>query len=73
MLGRTNDMELRIDRDGCNGYGNCVFAAPDVLDLNPETNIVELVRAATDSDRAALIEAAADCPVRALTVVDDRD
>lgn len=64
-------MKIQIDTKLCNGYGNCILAAPDVLDLDPNTNIVELIRPVRDSDRESLLEAIADCPVRALELIDD--
>jgi ferredoxin len=58
-----------IDETTCNGYGNCVLAAPDVFDLDPETNVaVVLDGHPVDGDAAALEEAEADCPVRAITL-----
>jgi ferredoxin len=63
-------MKIQIDTHLCNGYGNCIAAAPDVFDLDDE-NIVVLLRPVEPGDRESLIEAIADCPVRALALVDD--
>jgi ferredoxin len=60
-------VEVRIESDLCNGYGNCVVAAPDVFDIDPETNIAFLVDgqpAAGQED--AVEEAEQDCPVKAI-------
>ncbi|MBB4689568.1 ferredoxin [Amycolatopsis jiangsuensis] len=58
---------VEIDDKTCNGYGNCVVAAPDVFDLDPETNIAVLQPGhPTDEDDEAVEEAEADCPVRAI-------
>lgn len=58
---------VEVDVAVCNGYGNCAVAAPEVFDLDPDTNIV-LVKPGrpTDDDEDAVLEAVADCPVRAL-------
>lgn len=65
-------MKIEIDRETCNGYGNCVIAAPDVLDLEPDTNIAFVLDGhPVESDRAAILDAVADCPVQALRLVDD--
>lgn len=64
-------MKIQIDTKLCNGYGNCIMAAPEIFDLDPSTNIVEMIRSPHEADRDSLIEAIADCPVRALVLVDD--
>lgn len=64
-------MSLRVDIDEtlCNGYGNCVVAAPDVFDLDVGTNIAVVQPGhPVDGDGPALREAAADCPVRAIAL-----
>lgn len=58
---------IEIDEDTCNGYGNCVIAAPQVFDLDPETNAAVLLdRHPVEGDDEAVEEAAADCPVQAI-------
>ncbi|WP_406031961.1 ferredoxin [Nocardioides sp. NBC_00163] len=60
-------MNVTIDRQACNGYGNCLVAAPDVFDIDPETNVAVLLSGKPDAqDDAAVLEAVADCPARAL-------
>lgn len=56
---------IDIDQATCNGYGNCVLAAPEVFDLDLETNIA-IVREGHAEDDEAVLEAEADCPVRAI-------
>ncbi|QHE70769.1 ferredoxin [Rhodococcus sp. WAY2] len=60
---------IHIDTAACNGYGNCLVAAPDVFDLDPDTNIA-FTRPGhpTDADQDTLREAEADCPVRAIRI-----
>ena len=58
---------VEIDRETCNGYGNCVLAAPDVFDLDPDTNVAFVQDGhPVDADDSAVEEAEADCPVRAI-------
>ena len=60
---------VAIDGDTCNGYGNCVLAAPSVFDLDPDSNVAVLIDGRpVDADADAVEEAAADCPVRAITL-----
>jgi ferredoxin len=63
-------MKIEIDRKLCNGYGNCIAAAPDIFDLD-DLNIAVLLRDTDESDRAEAVEAVADCPVRALKIVEE--
>lgn len=55
---------VEVDDDVCNGYGNCVIAAPAVFDLDPDTNLAVVLENPTADD--AVLEAVADCPVRAI-------
>lgn len=58
---------VTIDEATCNGYGNCVLAAPEVFDLDPVTNIAVVLEGhPVDDDAGALEEAEMDCPVRAI-------
>ncbi|MDQ1105696.1 ferredoxin [Nocardioides zeae] len=60
-------VHIDIDREACNGYGNCVIAAPEVFDLEPGTSIAYVLPGhPTEADRDAVEEAVADCPVQAL-------
>jgi len=65
-------MKLLLDRSKCQGYGNCVIAAPDVFDVDDSGHVVLLI-AADDlpDDRIAEIkQAVRDCPVSALALED---
>ena len=58
---------IDIDESACNGYGNCVVAAPEVFDLDPVTGIATVIAGhPDDADDAAVAEAEADCPARAI-------
>lgn len=61
--------DLELDLGKCNGYGNCVFAAPDMFDLDLASNRPVLLQEEwTDGDRAALVAAVDDCPAGALVL-----
>ncbi|MFI9534358.1 ferredoxin [Nocardia fusca] len=62
---------VHIDTTTCNGYGNCLVAAPEVFDLDPDTNIAFTQPGRpTEADHSDILEAAADCPVRAIRIVE---
>jgi ferredoxin len=57
-----------IDSSLCIGYGACAELAPDVFTIGPEGNAN--VRIGSTDDPGAL-EAAATCPMDAITVVEE--
>lgn len=58
---------LELDLDKCNGYGNCVFAAPTMFELDLASNLPVLLKQEwSQADRADLAAAVADCPAAAL-------
>jgi ferredoxin len=60
---------VEINQETCNGYGNCIVAAPDVFDLDPDTNIAVLREGHPVADDDEMLEEAeADCPVRAIVL-----
>lgn len=62
-------LRIRIDRDLCVGFGDCVERAPEAFKLDDEglAVFVEPERIT----RAALLAACDACPVDAITVWDD--
>ena len=57
---------IEIDRELCYGFGDCVSTAPDVFELDDDEKAVVI-----DPNGAArddLVEAAANCPVMAITI-----
>jgi 3-phenylpropionate/trans-cinnamate dioxygenase ferredoxin reductase subunit len=60
--------KLTADLSLCQGYANCVVAAPDVYDIDDEGKVVLLKHAIDESDRARVEQAARSCPVNALVV-----
>jgi ferredoxin len=60
-------VHVSVDTSLCNGYGNCVVAAPAVFDLDESTNLAVVLHENPDGDdQDAALEAAADCPARAI-------
>ena len=65
---RVGDLVIRIDRDLCVGFADCITAAADAFVLDAE-GVVVFLRPETVA-RDVLLEACDVCPVDALTVWD---
>jgi ferredoxin len=66
-LSPKNRVHIEVDRGLCIGSGDCVDTAPDVFELDSEEKAVVI-----DPDGASvddIVQAAANCPVSAITVV----
>lgn len=66
-LSPENRVCIEVDRGLCIGSGDCVDTAPDVFELDLEEKAVVI-----DPDGASvddIVQAAANCPVSAITVV----
>jgi ferredoxin len=61
---------LKADLTACQGYANCVIAAPDTYDLDDDGVVVLLRSEIADQDFPRIQEAARSCPVSALTIED---
>ncbi len=59
---------LRADFGACQGYANCVDAAPDVYDIDDDGVVVLLKDEITEEERPRIEEAARSCPVSALLI-----
>lgn len=63
--------QVSVNRTTCEGYANCIRAAPDVFDLD-DNDVVTLKREdLSDDDLPWVRRAAYDCPTNSITVVDD--
>jgi ferredoxin len=58
-----------LDRELCSGFGACTNAAPDLFRLEPDGRAVAVV---SETDRGDAREAAAACPMAAITVIEER-
>jgi ferredoxin len=59
-------LRIVIDRDTCEGTGNCVYWAPATFDLDEDGHSVLLDPPGDDEQRIRV--AAEGCPVRAISV-----
>jgi ferredoxin len=62
-------MKIQVDMDVCQNYGQCVFAAPEVFDLDDAGDLV-YQEVADDSARPDVEAAVMACPVQAITILD---
>ena len=62
-------LRVRIDRTLCVGFGDCIKAAGEAFELDPEGIVV--FTAPEKVERERLISACDACPVDALTVWDE--
>ncbi len=62
---------LRADVEICQGYANCVMAAPDLYDVDDDGTVVLLRTTVPDTERARVEEAVQGCPVSALSIEDE--
>jgi ferredoxin len=58
-----------VDRELCSGFGACVSMAPGLFRLEPDGRAVAVV---TETDHGDAPEAAAACPMAAITVTEER-
>ena len=61
-------IDVTIDLSRCQGYGNCVSAAPEVFDINDEGQSFLLMSDIGEERLAEVRAAAAVCPVAAISV-----
>ncbi|WP_405476023.1 ferredoxin [Streptomyces sp. NBC_00009] len=59
---------LKANFGACQGYANCVIAAPDTYDLDDDGVVVLLKDSIPEDDLARVQEAARSCPVSALMI-----
>lgn len=60
--------KIHIDRDTCDGYGNCVFVAPEIFDIDDHNRALLLVEDVTDENRDTVDLAVSECPMRAISI-----
>ena len=60
-------MRIKLDEDLCMGYANCVVQAPDLFDIDEETDKAVVLVAEPSADQLPAAEAAIRaCPAVAL-------
>ncbi|MDF3311066.1 ferredoxin [Rhodococcus sp. T2V] len=64
-------MKVVVDLGICQGYGNCVTAAPDFFDLDDSGQVLLLrATAETAEEQAAVQGAIPVCPMNAIRIED---
>lgn len=65
-------VKVNVDLNVCQNYGQCVFVAPAVFDLDDNGELVYQTEA--PEEMRGTVEAAADaCPVQAILIMDRLD
>ena len=62
-------MKVEVDTDLCQAHGECVFAAPEIFELDDEDQI-HWVESPDESRREKALQAAKVCPVSAIKVTE---
>lgn len=63
-------VEVEVDEQLCQGYANCLDAAPEVFELGEDDIARPRARSYPSSRRGELEEAARRCPAKAIRVTD---
>jgi 3-phenylpropionate/trans-cinnamate dioxygenase ferredoxin reductase subunit len=63
-------MQIRANMRLCDGFANCVAAAPDLFDLDDDDKVIVLKREVNGTERSRVEEAIRSCPVSALSIGD---
>jgi ferredoxin len=63
-------IHVKVNLRLCEGFANCVVAAPDLFDLDDDDKVIILEEELDGGERARVEEAIRTCPVSALTIAD---
>ena len=61
-------IRVLVDRELCQNHGQCVFAAPQVFELDEDGELVQLQDEVDEELRPNVEEAADVCPTQAITI-----
>lgn len=61
--------KIRIDKELCSGYAECVAIAPEVFELGDRSVSVVIDPEGTDDE--TILDAARACPVDAIMLIDE--
>jgi len=64
---KVSAVRIAVDLNRCQGYGQCVFLAPDVFELHGEEALM-YDPGPEEAQRLPVARAAAACPVQAIRV-----
>jgi ferredoxin len=71
LEGTVVTIRIQIDPTRCEGFANCVNAAPDLFELDADGH-VGLKKEAVEDDRAEAVRRAVyDCPVNVISFTQD--
>jgi ferredoxin len=59
---------IKADQSKCEGYGNCVIAAPELVDVDDEGVVIVLQDQVSEAALGRANNAVRSCPVSALRV-----
>jgi ferredoxin len=62
---------ISVDLTRCQGYGNCIIAAPAEFDLDDNSLVKLLNEHPGEAELGRVREAVSLCPVQAITLTDD--
>ena len=63
--------KIKVNRDTCQGHGNCVMAYPAAFDLDDDALVVLKRDSADNADSEALRKAAYNCPTQSITIAEE--
>lgn len=66
-------IEITVDRNTCQGYGNCVLSEPDTFDVDDDGKVTLLRDRVSDERLTAIRQAAYDCPTEAISYTTHAD
>jgi ferredoxin len=64
-------IRVRVNRETCEGYANCVRAAPDVFDLDDDDLVVLKQEEPPAEQLSRVRRATYDCPTESISFTDD--
>ena len=60
-------VRIRIEPSRCEGFGNCINAAPDIFDMDDEGRVILKLDTVDDSRVDVVRRAVYDCPVNVIS------
>jgi ferredoxin len=60
-------IRIKIDPSRCEGFGNCINAAPDIFDLDDDGKVVLKKDTVEDQRLEVVRRAVYDCPVNVIS------
>jgi ferredoxin len=66
-------INVKVNRETCEGYANCVRAAPDVFDLDNDDLVVLKQEQPGDEQVSKVRRATYDCPTESISFTEDEE